>query len=204
MTDDSGRTRRRPTGRRAGDSGTRDAVLDAARELFALHGYDGASMRAIAAQAGVDPALIRHFFGDKQGLFAQTMASRTVIPQRLATAVRGPVHGLGERVADAYLSLWEEEDTRPLLLSMLRSAMTTQAGAALLQEVLGTQVAGPAEGAGAMSQAQRRGLVLAGSHLLGLAITRHVLALPEVVEIPREELVRRVAPAIQDCLTADG
>ena len=77
------------TGRRAGNSGTRDAILDAATALFAERGYEGASMRTIAAAAGVDPALIRHFFDDKDTLFATVIADRTIIFQQLAASLPG-------------------------------------------------------------------------------------------------------------------
>ena len=90
--------RRRPTGRRGGDSGTRDDILRAARDLFAARGYDGASLRAIAAQAGVDPALIRHFFGDKDGLFAATLDFSMDARRRLRGVLEGDRDGLGERL----------------------------------------------------------------------------------------------------------
>src|SRR6185437_1711481 len=102
---------KRPTGRRVGDSGTRDAILDAARDLFAERGYDGATIRAIATSAGVDPALIRHCVGDKEALFAAIVSDRSTIPERITEALPGAPDKLGERVADAYLRLWEEPDT---------------------------------------------------------------------------------------------
>lgn len=188
--------RKRPTGRRAGDSGTRDALLDAARDLFAEHGYDGASLRAIAARADVDPALIRHFFGDKERLFAETMADRTVIPERMAAALAGPRGSLGERVADAYLRLWEEEDTRPLLLGLVRSATSSVHGAESLLEVLIGRVqhgsVAPALGEEGVS-----GFALAASHLFGTAVARVLLKVPALAEPELEQLVARVAPVIQ-------
>jgi len=93
-------TRKRRTGRRAGSSGTRDAILDAATKLFGERGYDGASIRTIAAAAAVDPALIRHFFGDKQTLFATVVAGRTIIFERLAGSLQGDQASIGQRVAD--------------------------------------------------------------------------------------------------------
>ena len=84
---------RRPSGRRRGDSGTRQAILDAAREQFAARGYDGASLRAIAAAAGVDPALIRHFHGSKGDLFAATVDFPADLPRRLEAAVAGRADG---------------------------------------------------------------------------------------------------------------
>lgn len=192
--------RKRPTGRRTGDSGTRDAILDAARDLFAEHGYEGASMRAIAARAGVDTGLIRYFFADKQTLFATTMADRTVIPQRVAAALAGPPDSLGVRVTDIYLRLWEEPETRPILLGLVRSAMTSEHGAELLIEVIAGRIRG--EHAPPLAADPKvRGFALAASHLFGVAVARHVLRVPVLSEVPHDELVATVGPVIQAYLT---
>lgn len=188
--------RKRPTGRRTGESGTRAAILDAARDLFSEHGYEGASIRAIAMRAGVDSGLIRHFYGDKESLFAVTMADRTVIPERMALAFLGAPEGLGARMTDAYLRLWEDEDTRPILLGLVRSAMTSPRAAELLAEVLTSRVRENATlPAVDDPQAQRR--VLAASHLFGVAVARHVIRLPIVADMSHQELVAQLAPTIQ-------
>jgi AcrR family transcriptional regulator len=187
---------KRPTGRRTGDSGTRADILDAARNLFADLGYDGASLRAIASAARVDPALIRHFFGDKETLFATTFADRTTIPDRMAAAIAGDPHGIGERVTDIYLRLWEEPDTRPILLSLVKSATTSERAATMLLEILG----GRAREASIPDVDSER-VAIAASHLLGVAIARHVVKLPAIVELSREQLVASIAPTIQRYLT---
>lgn len=188
--------RKRPTGRRVGDSGTRDAVLDAARDLFAEQGYDKASMRAIASQAGVDPALIRHFFGDKEHLFAETMAARTAIPERMGAAIAGPPEGLGRRATDAYLRLWEDPDTRSILLGLVRSAMTSEYGVQLLVETMAGRmpVDTPMPD---VRNPKARSLGLAASHLFGVAVARHVLRLPVIADMPHDDLVDSLAPVIQ-------
>ncbi|MGO1594117.1 MAG: TetR/AcrR family transcriptional regulator, partial [Ancrocorticia sp.] len=131
----SSHKRRRP-GRPVGDSCTRDAILDASLEMFAANGYDGASVRAIAERAGVDPGLIRHFFSDKAGLFMATMADRTQISQKIAGSLHGDPSSVGERLADTYLALWEDEETRPVLLALARSATSSERAAALLLDVM--------------------------------------------------------------------
>lgn len=190
---------KRRTGRRAGDSGTRDAVLDAALELFADRGYDGTSMRAVAARAGVDPALIRHFFGHKEGLFVATMANRTVIPKRMAAAVMGPPETLGADATDAYLRLWDDDETRPILMGLVRSAMTSDHGAELLIEIITGQIQGQAI-PDMTDQRKVRGFALAVSHLFGIAMARHILRIPPIPDIPHDELVATVAPVIQGYL----
>ncbi len=200
MTTRTARRRLRPTGRRAGDSGTREAILDAARDLFASEGYDGASVRAIATAAGVDPALIRHFFNDKPTLFATVVADRTTIPQRIAKAFEGDPDGIGERLTDTYLRLWEEPDTRPILMALVRSACTSEQKAALLQDTLGSRMHDRIRATGLTDHATIR-LGLAATHLFGLATARHIMKFPPVATLDHHELVAQVAPIIQHYLT---
>ncbi len=196
----SPRPRRRPSGRRSGDSGTREAILDASRELFADHGYEGASLRAIAARAGVDPALIRHFFGNKRSLFARVSADRVVLPARFAAAFAGPVDSLGERVVTAYLDLWEDEDTGAVLRALLKTAVAADDSAEMLGEILGAQLRA-APGVQTFTVHQRQNVILAATHLLGVAIARYVARIPPLASMPRADLVSRVAPTIQRYLT---
>lgn len=194
--------RKRPSGRRAGDSGTREAILNSARELFADIGYDGASIRAIATAASVDPALIRHFFGDKATLFATTLADHTTIPQRMADAFVGDPDQVGSRVVDAYLHLWEDDETRHVLLALVRSATTSERAANMLMTVLGARMRDNPH----LSQedpAQGQRVALVASHLLGIAFTRYVIKLPEIASLSHEELVADIAPAIQRYLTGN-
>lgn len=195
-TDQPASPRKRPTGRRAGDSGTRDAILDAARDLFAERGYEGASIRAIAADAGVDPALIRHFFGDKDTLFATTVADRTVIPQRLAGSLAGDPSSAGRRVADTYLRLWEDPETRLVLMALVRSATTSDRAASMLFEILGSR-AREQPGFEPPDDDRMRQVGLVASHLLGVAVARYILKLPPLTSIDRDALVDELAPTIQ-------
>lgn len=192
--------RKRPTGRRAGDSGTRGAILDAALTLFSERGYDGASLRAIAQVADIDPALIRYYFGDKEALFIATVADRTTIPERLAGALAGDPGAVGQRATDAYLRLWDDPDTRPILLALVRSATASPRAADMLQEILGSriQIHAPA----ATSEFAQR-IALAGSHLFGLAAARYILRVPAITALDHDTLVAMVAPTIQHYLTGD-
>lgn len=195
--------RKRPTGRRCGDSGTREAILDAALQLFADAGFEATSMRSIAARAGVDPALIRHFYTDKETLFAEAMALRTVIPARLAEALDGDVATIGRRLTDTYLRLWEEGDTGPMLLGLLRASITTPKAAEMFIQTLsahaGTHLPRPTPG-----EPKAEGFALAASHLLGLVMARHILMVPVVVAMSRERLVDLASPAIQQYLSGSA
>lgn len=190
---------RRGPGRPVGESGARAAILDAALALFSEHGYDGASLRAIAERAGVDPSLIRHYFGDKASLFAGAVADRSAIPQRLGAAFRGDPAQLGARVADAYLRMWDEVGTRRILLALVRSATTSPHGAEMLREMLGARAG--AELDLTVDDPRLRGIGLAISHLFGTAFALHVLRLPMLTALGHEELVELVAPTIQGYLT---
>ncbi|WP_426595609.1 TetR family transcriptional regulator [Cellulomonas sp. McL0617] len=196
MAIDATPMQKNPGGRRPGESGTREAILDAALALFAERGYDGASLRAIAGRAEVDPGLIRHFFGDKDALFAKAVADRTTIPERIAAAVGTDLSTAGRAVTDAYLRLWDESGTRPILLALVRSATTSDRAAQMLRDVLG----GDTRAAGFDADRTRR-VALAGSHLFGVAMTRHVIRLAPIVELSHEELVDEIAPTIQRYLT---
>lgn len=192
--------KKRPVGRRVGESGTRDAILDAARDFFAEHGYEGASMRAIAARAGVDSRLIRYFFGSKEKLFATTIADRTVIPERMAAAIAGPAETLGTRTTDAYLRLWENEETAPILHALVRSAMTSQRGIELLIETIGGRVRETAP-LPMTDDPRAPQFALALAHLFGVAMARNVLRIPILADMPHDELVSRLSPAIQRYMT---
>src|SRR6266542_232259 len=137
------RARTPRTGRRPGESGTRDALLEAARRLFAERGYEGASLRAIAAAAGVDAALVAHFFGSKADLLAAAVDwpfdPDAELPRLLA---RGPDH-VGEALSELFLRVWDDERQRNPLLTLLRAATTEPRAATLLQEFIRTRLLGP-------------------------------------------------------------
>lgn len=187
----------KPTGRRTGDSGTRETILTAALTLFAEHGYEGTSLRAIASVAHVDPALIRHFFGDKEALFAAAVADRTIIHTRLAAAVGTDASTAGRDITNAYLSLWEQEDSRRILLALVRSAMSSTTAADMLREALLTHTQKNA----ANDAEQRTHVALAAAHLFGVAMARHLMQLPPVADLSHDELVEQIAPTIQRYIT---
>lgn len=192
--------RKHPTGRRAGDSGTREAILDASLEMFAAKGYEATSMRAIAGQAGVDPALVRQFFTDKETLFVATMAQRTCIPARLFETTSGDPSTIGRRLTDAYLRLWEDEVTQPILLALARAAVTTPRAMQMLIDTFLAQ-AGPDAPRVTAGDRDAEGFALAATHLFGVAMGRHILRLPVIVALTHQQLVDRVGPAIQNYLT---
>jgi AcrR family transcriptional regulator len=205
------------SGRRAGDSGTREAILAAARRRFADNGYDGATIRGIAADAGVDPALVHHFHGTKERLFAAAM-ELPVVPSELLTSVLAAEHRrlgdefaghLGEIVVRTVLTVWEVEDARASFLGMLRSASTNEQAARTLREFVTStilaalsQAVGPDGGEPDPVQRRYRAS-LAASQIVGLGFTRYVLKLGPVTSASPADLIAAIGPTIQRYLTAD-
>ena len=133
---------RRGPGRRAGESRTREAILDAARRRFGEQGYDGATIRGIAADAGVNPALVHHFYGTKERLFAAAMRL-PVVPSEIITSALGAERDrlgdefqprIGEVLTRTMLRAWDVADIRTAFLGLLRSAATSEQGVAMLRE----------------------------------------------------------------------
>jgi AcrR family transcriptional regulator len=196
------------SGRRAGDSGTSEAILEAARGQFAEHGYRGATIRAIAAQAQVDPALVHHFYGTKDALFAAAMQLPVVPSEVIATAFESgpPERGLGELVVRTALTLWESDAVKETFLGLVRSAATDEAAAFMLREfvadsILGTlaRVAGVT---GTRAEVEYRA-AMAATQMIGLALTRLVLKLPAVAQASVDELAAAIGPSVERYLVGD-
>src|SRR2546423_7004328 len=131
-----------PRGRRPGPSTTRDALLAVARRQFAAAGYAGTSLRAIAAEAGVDPALVVHFFGPKDNLFREVLGwpfDPALATERIMSAGAAPGR-LGERLARFFFETWDDPTTGQALLAVLRGALIHDESARLLREFLGQQM----------------------------------------------------------------
>ncbi|MFF3854884.1 TetR family transcriptional regulator [Micromonospora sp. NPDC002575] len=187
----------RRTGRRPGNPGTREAILDAARAAFAQRGFDAASIRSIAAAAGVDPALVHHYFGGKDQLFLAAMGAPLDPGELLPRVLAGDADGVGERLVRAFLGVWDSP-AGTAAVALLRSAVSNEWTARLLREFLVTQVlrrvlhhldVDPAE-------LPLRGSLVA-SQLVGLALMRHVVRLEPVASAPAETLVAAVGPTVQ-------
>lgn len=193
---------RRPGGQGRADSGTRAAILEAARTLFAEHGYVATSLRAIAAGAGVTPPLVIHFFGSKAGLFAEAVQwpfdPQEVIPRVAA----GDPERLGERIAALFLSVWDDEQARGPILALLSAAGGDPKAAALLREFLGQELLGPIT-AGLGHPGSRLRANLVASQLVGAAMVRHVLRVEPLASLPADDVVALLAPTLQRYLTGD-
>lgn len=191
---------KRRTGRRPGESGTREAILDAARRQFASRGYTATTIRAVAAAADVDPALVAHFFGTKDGLFTAALQLPDDLPSVLLSALRAqPKELAGARFAEAYLALWEEPATAVPLTAMFRSATTNEQAAQMLREFLAARLTEKGAGVGLSLGT----LELAAAQLLGVAIGRHIIRIEPLASMSLPDLIERIRPAIDALLAAD-
>jgi AcrR family transcriptional regulator len=189
--------RGRGRGRRPGGADTRAVILEAARKSFAAKGYDKASMRGIAREAGVDPALVHHYFeGGKAALFVETLDVPVNPAELVDRIVAGDVDRLGWRIVETFLSVWEPPERRDALVALVRSSMTSEEAARMLREFLGREVFGRVAASTGAPDPQLRG-AFAASQVLGLIVGRYVLRLPGLADATREELVERIGPVLQ-------
>lgn len=183
-------------GRRPGGPRTRQEIVDAARGIFAIRGYRGATVRAIADAADVDPALIHHYFGSKEKLFGATLEFPEHAPDRLLAALSGPREDLGERLTRAYLELWEEPATRAQMVIAVRASLSSdEAMARVRPTIVGMLGRAPTSDVPGPDPETRFALAMA--HLVGIAAVRHISRVPPLRDLPFEELIARTAPAVQ-------
>jgi AcrR family transcriptional regulator len=185
----------RRVGRRPGDPEvTKQAILTAARNRFGAVGFDRATIRAIATEAEVDPALVLHHFGNKQGLFVAAHELPIDPGELIAEVVAAPVGERGERIARAYLEIFGAPGSPAL--SLLRAAATKPDGAAMLREFIEDAFLRQAAELAGGADADLR-LALVGSHLIGIVVGRELIGVTPLVERSIDELVVAVGPAIQ-------
>jgi AcrR family transcriptional regulator len=192
----------RRSGRRPGNQDTRTSILDAARKIFAEKGYDQASIRAIAAGAQVDPALVHHYFGTKEKLFLASMDAPINPAELIPEALNGPRSEAGERLIRLVLSVWDSP-AGAAAIGMFRSALSNEWTARLLREFIITQILRKAVAELALDPAEaplRSSLV--ATQIAGLVTIRYILKVDPVASMPAEQLVQALAPNVQRYLTA--
>lgn len=185
------------SGRRAGSPDTRSEILAAAKRVFGEVGYDRATVRRIATDAGVDPSLIHHYFGTKDQLFAESIDIPIPAAETLRSVFAGDRDDLGRRLAETFFLVWEQEAARTSLLGILRSAMggEDQAADAFRQFLTNSVLEQVAPLIGG-EEPRLRALLMA-SQLVGVAMTRYVMKLEPIASAPVDQIVDLVAPRIQ-------
>lgn len=190
----------RSPGRRPGGPDTRGEILDAARESFASKGFAATSIRGVAREAGVDAALVHHYFGGKDELFIEAMAL-PIDPREVAARILGgPQDELGRRIATTFLGVWESPDGQQPMKAMLRSVVSSDDMAKLMRESITRMIIGPvSESLGVPDAGLRVSLV--ASHLIGMALARYLVELEPLASTDIAVLIDRMSPVLQHYLT---
>ncbi|MEU1020191.1 TetR family transcriptional regulator [Streptomyces sp. NPDC005898] len=180
---------------------TRDRILQAARDEFSERGYEKTSVRGIAKAAGVDPALVHHYFGTKEQVFEAAVAVAFAPALEAPAAVEeGPLDGVGERLTRFLLGVWENPATRTPLLAVVRSALNNETAAAVFRRLVAAQLLGRIARRLELPDAELRA-ELAAAQLVGVAMLRYVIKVEPLASADMEQIVARVAPVVQGHLT---
>ncbi|MEI5098533.1 TetR family transcriptional regulator [Streptomyces sp. PmtG] len=179
----------------------REVILDAAREQFSENGYEKTSVRSIAKAAGVDSALVHHYFGTKEQVFAAAVEVLFAPALRAPAAVEdGPPDGVGERLTRFILGIWENPETRAPLLAIVRSAVNNETAAAVFRRLVSSQILARIARTLGLPDAELRA-ELAAAQLVGVLMLRYVIQIEPLASADVEELVARLAPVVQGHLT---
>ncbi|HEU5037228.1 MAG TPA: TetR family transcriptional regulator [Nocardioides sp.] len=182
-------------GRRPGAPDTRAAILVAARTAFAAQGYAGASVRSIATAAGVDAALVHHYFGSKDDLFIASLELPVDPRVAIRPVVEGGLPGAGERLMRLFVSVWDDEQTRLPLLALVRGILDP-GGQQLVRDGFLRMVLEPLAAGLEVDEPERR-MPLVASQLVGLVVLRYVLAVEPLASTSADELVAVYGPTLQ-------
>ncbi|WP_051836468.1 TetR/AcrR family transcriptional regulator [Streptomyces sp. NRRL WC-3742] len=185
-----------PRGRRPGSPDTRAAILEIARRRFLTEGYQAVTLRSVAAEAGVDMALISYYFRSKRGLFGAAMALTVNPAEAIEQALAGDPATLPQRLLRTLIAVWDNPASGPPLLAMLRNVVQDEGHAALVREVMQREiverVAARLDGPGAQRRAAAFGVVVAG-----VITTRYLVRLEPVASMTPDEIVRHVGPSLR-------
>ncbi|WP_223691050.1 TetR/AcrR family transcriptional regulator [Leifsonia poae] len=193
---------RKRRGRPRGARDTRALILKAATDEFADRGYEGASLRAVARRAGVDSALVHHYFDDKAELFTAALEAPLRPDRALGVILSGPREDVGASIVRFLLERLESEKAQSRIVAILRTALGSGPGSRMLKEFLAREVFLQLAAASGAADAELRAN-LAASQLVGLLVTRFVLRLEPIASVEPEELARRVGPVVQWHLFGD-
>ncbi|MHB9856693.1 TetR/AcrR family transcriptional regulator [Streptomyces sp. YIM S03343] len=183
-------------GRRAGNPDTRAEILAVARRQLLTDGYHGLRMRAVAAEAGVDVALVSYYFGSKKGLFGAALSLSVSPPDALQAAIAGDPATLPERVLRTLVAAWDDPVQGEQLRLMVNAAMHEPDVARLLRDVLQTEMVHQlADRIGGVDATARAAAF--GAQLAGLILVRYVLAINPIASMPVDELVHFATPGLR-------
>jgi AcrR family transcriptional regulator len=188
-----------PRGRRpSGGPDTREEILEAARVLFAEKGFERTTMRAVGERAGVDPALIAHYFGNKDGLLNEALSIPVDLPLLLADLDESHP---GVDIVRRVLHQWDTSpQLRRRMIGLLRTGLSHEHAAAMLRGVLSRTILATLQKQVVDDQRELR-TTLIGSHIAGLLMARYVLRLPALADADSEQIAVAVGPVVQHYLS---
>ncbi|MFL6148670.1 MAG: TetR family transcriptional regulator [Pseudonocardiaceae bacterium] len=196
---DNRRSEPHPRGRRPAGENTRAALLAAARVEFTERGFDGATVRAIAQRAGVDAAMVNHWFGGKDGLFVAALDIPVDPTEILSRILDGDPEQTAERILRTFLSVWDANGGGALA-ALVRSVASHEQAAQMMREFLGRVIFGRIVTAVAPDQPKLRA-ALCGTQMVGLAMVRYVIRLEPLASADPQTVVAAIAPNLQRYLT---
>ncbi|KRF16624.1 TetR family transcriptional regulator [Nocardioides sp. Soil797] len=191
----------RGPGRRPGSPDTRAAILDSARGLFAERGLKGTTIRAVASEAGVDPALVHHYFGAKDDLFLAALEIKVDPRQVMAPVIAAGVEAAGENLMRVVLRVWDDPEIRLSLLAIVRGVFDREGQRMVRDGFLGI-VLGPVGRGLGLDRADER-MVFVASQVFGLIMLRYVLEVEPLASMPADLVISTYAPTLQGYFTDD-
>jgi len=187
------------TGRRPGNPNTHDDILAAALRQFATRGYEATSLRSIATAAQVDPALLIHYFGTKEALFAAATGLPSGLSELLGEVGDLPLHEAAEALVRGYLQVVDSDNSRNAILALVRSAVSNERAALVLREFVAAELLGFVRRLTVRPDASFRASLVA-AQLVGIAMLRHVIRVAPHAKASPEQIVGIVAPMIEQYL----
>jgi len=187
------------TGRRPGTGGTRERILAAARHDFSKSGFDGTTIRAIAAEAKVDPALVLHYFESKDAIFREAVRFPVDPAEFIPGLVARGVDGLGDRLVRFFVDTWDSP-AGSAMLGVIRSVVANEDAAALMREFVTREVLGRLAKAIEVDEPQLRAS-LAGAQLIGMAMLRYLVKVEPIASADADQIVAWLGPTIQRYFT---
>ncbi|WP_190264411.1 TetR/AcrR family transcriptional regulator [Glutamicibacter nicotianae] len=194
------RKRGRPKGSTTGT--TKAAILRAASKEFSHAGYEAASLRSVARRAGVDPALVHHYFKDKDDLFVQTMHIPVNPGEIIAQAATAPLEQMGEALVRALLTTWRKPAFRTAATAMIRGLISSSSATKILRPLLQKEIFSRLGSRLPEDSAEPR-VALVASQIIGLIVARYIIDLEPLASMDDEQVIELVAPAIQRYLTGE-
>ena len=190
----------RTRGRPRGTTTTKADILAGARQRFLERGYDGVTLRAVAADAGVDVALISYYFGSKKGLFGAAMALGANPALLLAGELQGPLNSLPERVIRTVLRVWDDPVSGPTLRAFLDGIVRDPQVARIFGEMMEQEMIPAIAGRlGGGAEASRRASLVT-SQLGGMILSRYVIRIEPLASMTHQEIARIMAPGMRAVL----